>query len=222
MRRVLPLTIALFAAFVIAGCSRMEGLRLLTGETADAQTDATVESLELIMADKTGASDPALMSAADRVEQASASVDIIEIRKDVDARIFQVILVWAPPVVDLNTQEGQFAFLDNRRRALELTWQGMMTASRDSDVLNVQFLRPEVVNTLDNGRSYIATVVSLVQIDRADAVAYLTGQRSLTTFVDLIVAGSLVFLSPRETIYYEGQPNHPVFMLPTNPSTAAQ
>ncbi len=215
MRRVLPLTLALMAAFLIAGCSRMEGLRVLTGQAAgDQQADAAVQSLELVMADKTGASDPALTAAADRIEQASGTVDIIEIRKDDEARTFQVNLLWSPPNVDSNTQEGQIAIADGIRRIMELTWQGTMTASRDTDILQVRLLVPNTINTLNNGASYVGLVVATAQIDRADAAEYLAGQRSLATFYDLIVTGTLDYVSPRDVVLYEGQPNHPMFMLP--------
>lgn len=215
MRRVTMLMFALLAASLVAGCSRMEGLRVLTGQPAEGgQTDLTIEALDLVMADKSGSTDPALVAAADRIEQASGSLDIIEIRQDPAARVFQVNLLWAPPNVDPDTQEGQVAISDSLRRAMELTWQGTMNASRDTDVLQVRILVPQTISTLNSGTNYIGVVVAQAQIDRSDAAAYLAGTRSLATFFDLIVTGALDYITPRDVIIYEGQPNHPMFMLP--------
>lgn len=214
MRRVLPLILALMSAFLVAGCAQMEGLQLLTGQTDQAQAEAAVAAVELVMADKSGVSDPTLTAAAERIEQASGAVDIIEIRKDAETRQFQVNMLWSPPNVDPNSQEGQLAIADSIRRALELTWQGTMNASRDTDVLQVRLLVPDNITTLNSGTGYIGIVVAVAQIDRTDAAAYLAGQRSLATFYDLIVAGDLDYSRPREITLYEGQPNHPMYMLP--------
>lgn len=202
--------------FVLAaGCSSLPGLRVLTGE-GEPQTlaERAVEAGELVMADKTGRTDPAVIAAADRIEAASGNVDVVEIRKDEENRIFAVHMLFRPPQTDQSPQ-GQIAQLDALRRAFELTWQGTMRESVGTDILSVTLLAPQNIVTLDNGSSFIGIVVANSQIERSAAQSYLAGERSLTTFFDLIANGTLTYERPNSITLYEGTPNHPLFMLPT-------
>src|SRR6266498_1063994 len=87
-----------FAAFLViavfagAGCSVLPGLKVLSGQdTGDAAQNRLVETSELVMANKAGVTDPALNGVADRIETASGgTIDIIEIRNDLNSREFQV------------------------------------------------------------------------------------------------------------------------------------
>jgi hypothetical protein len=207
------LIIALFAVF-IAGCSSLPGLRVLTGESDEQTlTDAAVQSVDLVMADKTGRTDPSLGAAADRIEAANPFVDIIEIRNDEETNQFDVMLLFSPPQVE-NTLEGQIQIYEALRRTFELSWQGTMRESEGADLLRVTILFPFPVSTLDSGTSYVAVVFAEGEIERGAAAAYLNGERSMVTFNDLIVQGTLNYITPQEQIFYEGIPNHPMFMLP--------
>jgi hypothetical protein len=45
-------------------------------------------------------------------------------------------------------------------------------------------------------------------------VAYLAHRpNTIADFVDLIAQGRLAYVQPEQSEFYEGQPNHPVFML---------
>lgn len=214
MNRGFALQLVLLLALIISGCSSLPGLRVLTGQdTGDTVTDRTVESLDLVMADKTGSTDPALIAAADRIEAASPNVDIIEIRQDLENRVFNVNMLFVPPQVD-NSLEGQMALYDALRRSIEVTWQGTMRESEGADVLRVTMMSPQNITTLDNGASFIGIVVADAEIERGAAASYLAGERSLTTFFDMIASGTLNYENPNELILYEGLPNHPMFMLP--------
>ena len=96
--RVLALTLV-FAA----GCSVFPGLRVLTGEDVTGTNAEITQMSEIVMADKTGATDPSLMAAADRIEAASPFVDIIEIRKDEADDAFVVNMLFQQPA----DSEGQ-------------------------------------------------------------------------------------------------------------------
>ena len=214
MNRGAGFRVGILLVLLFTGCSSLPGLRVLTGEDGEASVaDRTVQSLDLVMADKTGATDPALIAAADRIEAASSNVDVIEIRQDFEHRIFNINMLFSPPQVD-NTLEGQVALYDALRRSIELTWQGTMRESEGSDVLSVTLMAPQTITTLDNGESFIGIVVANAEIERGAAVSYLAGERSLTTFIDLIAQGTLSYSNPNEMMLYEGQPNHPMFMLP--------
>jgi uncharacterized protein YcfL len=216
MHRVRFVVIALLALMAV-GCSSLPGLRVLTGQDdQQAIANRTVESLDLVMADKSGTTSPALIAAADRIEAAALnSVDIIEIRSDLDTRVMRVDMLFRPPQVDTSTVEGQAAQLESLRRAVELTWQGTMRESEGSDVLEVVILAPANVVTLDKGEGFLGAVAYDIQIERSAAASYLGGERSLNTFYDLIVQGTLSIESPQEFVLYEGEPNHPMFMLGT-------
>jgi hypothetical protein len=201
-----------------AGCSRMEGLRVLTGQdtsTSNSVSDQAVEALDLVMADKSGATDPGLMAAANRIEAADNMVDIIEMRKDTVNRSFVIHMLFNPPQFDLNTQQGQIDQLETERRTFEIIWQGMMQQSEGTDTISVRLLSPRTLTTLDHGRSVIGYVTVEGTIERAAAASYLAGTRSLSTFYDLLVNGTLQYVRPTEFSMYQGTPNHPMFMIQT-------
>lgn len=196
-----------------AGCSSLPGLRVLSGEeSADAVTGRLIEQTDLVMADKSGLTDPALMAAADRIEAASGNVDIIEIRKDLNSDSFTVYMLIRPP--DQNTTQAQQ--VNDLRRAIELTWQGTISQSLGSDMLKVIILDPGLVPTLDKGPSYVGVVALTSEIARGDAIAYLNQRpNTVNEFVDLIAEGKMTIVQPEQgqMEFYQGQPNHPVFML---------
>lgn len=208
---------SLLLLFLVAGCSSLPGLRVLTGQDSEeASANRVVETLDLVMADKTGATDSSLMATADRIEAATGTVDVIEIRPDLEADLFVVNMLYAAPQVP-QTVEGQVMALDARRRAIELTWQAVLEQSAGADSLEVNLLRPLQVNTLDTGLSYIGQVIASTSIGRDDATLYLSGPRNLDSFYGLILAGTLSYTSPESFLLYEGQPNHPLFMLGNAP-----
>lgn len=213
MRRFASIPLLVLALVMVAGCQSLPGLRVLTGE-GDPQSiaETAVQAGDLVMADKSGGSDPGLSAAADRIEAASGAVDIIEIREDFESRLFQVSMLFNPPQTDNSTQ-GQIAQLDALRRAFELTWVGTMRESSNSDTLLVTLLAPQSVTTLDNGTSFIGIVIANAQIERSAAQAYLDGERSLNTFFDMIADGTLLYESASSVQLYEGSPNHPMFMI---------
>jgi hypothetical protein len=217
MRRGFVLFLVLTALF-LAGCQSLPGLQVLLGQDPQANPDAaasqTVAALDLVMADKTGTTDPSLFSAADRIEAASGDVDIIEIRKDDENRLLNVSMLFRPPQGD-GSQQAQLAQLDSLRRAIELTWQGTMLDSEGTDLLHVRLMQPANITTLDNGQSFIGIVTADTEIERGAAAAYLAGTRSLSTFFDLIAQGTLSYEAPQQQTLYSGQPNHPLFMLTT-------
>jgi hypothetical protein len=201
-------------AALVSGCSALPGLAVLTGQepSGEAAQIQTVQALDLVMADKTGSTDPSLTAAADRIEAASSDVDVIEIRSDLEQRIFNVSMLFRPPSTD-NSMEGQIAFYDSLRRAIELTWQGTMRDSEGTDLIQVTLLVPQPITTLDNGESYVGAIVAETEIERGQAASYLAGSRSLTTFFDLIAQGTLNYVQLDSPTLYEGTPNHPMFML---------
>jgi hypothetical protein len=149
MRRAIQLVIVLALGMVVSACGSLPGLRVLTGQDSpNTQADTIVQSADFVMADKTGLTDPALLAAADRIEAASGTVDIIEIRSVPDERAFIVDMLFNPPQTDTSTQAGQVAQLDSLRRAIELTWQGTMNVSTDADLLQVTLYAPQTVQTL--------------------------------------------------------------------------
>ena len=217
MRRGTALILLTLAALVLAGCESLPGLQVLLGRDPQAAgaVNQSVAALDLVMADKTGTTDPTLFAAADRIEAASGDVDIIEIRKDDENRLFNVALLFRPPESD-GSQQGQLAQLDSLRRAIELTWQGTMLDSEGADLLRVRLMEPASITTLDNGQSFVGIVTADTEIERGAAAAYLAGTRSISTFFDLIAQGTLSYERPQQTELYTGQPNHPLFMLTTS------
>lgn len=211
MRRYRYIQTLLLAVLVTAGCSAMPGLRVLTGETSpDAVANQVVEISDLVMADKTGLTDPALVAAADRIEAAAPSVDVIEIRQDLSTDVFSVYMLFRPPSANPTTNDLQNAL----RRSVELTWQGTLTASEGSDVLFVSLLVPTEIPTLDNGPSFIGRIAMTFEIARSDALAYLNHRpNTFNDFVDLIAQGKMTMDQPQDFQIYSGTPNHPMFML---------
>ncbi len=203
--------LAALALVVAAGCSALPGLRVLTNQEA-APDSQVLQLTELIMADKSGTTDPSLLVAADRIEAASGEVDIIEIRRDTAADVFTVYLMLNP----LNPPASQEAFVNTIRRTMELTWQGMLDESQGSDVLKVVVLDLGAVPTLDKGLGFVGYVSIDAQIARSDVLTYLSQRpHTINDFVDLIAQGTLAIEQPgQESMqFYDGQPNHPVFML---------
>jgi hypothetical protein len=212
------LQVVVLSVILISGCSKLPGLRVLTGQDAQgnnvATTDQTVQVLNLVMADKTGATDPSLLAAADRIEAADKQINIIEVRKNEQTRVFSVNMLIDLSGIDTSTQDGQIQALDQIRRAFELTWQGTLQASDGTDQIAIRLLKPGQIATLDHGLSFAGIVMVEAKIDRTEATRYLSGIRNLSNFYDLIVKGTLSYLSPTQTTLYDGTPNHPMFMLP--------
>ena len=100
MRGLLTLTLVL-----VAGCSALPGLGVLTGQEDENEALRALEVVDLVMADKTGATDPSLIAAADRIEAATVGVDIIEIRKNLSEDALVVNMLFVPPD-DANTQSS--------------------------------------------------------------------------------------------------------------------
>jgi hypothetical protein len=203
-------------ALFVAGCSSLPGLRVLTGEdTQEGNANRVVEEMDLVMADKTGATDPSLIAAADRIESAAGNVDVIEIRQDLETDAFVVNMLFQPPDVP-QTLEGQIMMLDSERRAFELTWQAILPEAQGSDKIQIGLLYPQAVSTLDSGPSFVGFLMGSAEISREDAVAYLSGQRDLNSFYGLIVDGVLMYQNTDTSSLYSGHPNHPMFMLQTD------
>lgn len=214
--------IVLLGLLAASGCSALPGLRVLTGQSApEAVSAQVVDQVQLVMADKTGATDPSLTAAADRIEAANAGmVDIIQIGADTDNDVFNVVMLWTPDNLTQNSTSADF--FEALRRLSELTWQGIMQASEGSDILNINLLSPFPIDTLDNGPSFAAAVAFKLQIPRSDALAYLAHRpNSAQDFVNLIADGKMQYESPSGFELYEGQPNHPVFMLAQMQAQAA-
>jgi hypothetical protein len=205
-----PLMLAL-AALLAAGCSALPGLRVLTGQDAGdaAETGRVVELTGLVMADKSGSVDPSLVAAADRIEAAaSGAVDIIEIRQNATDDVFDIFMLYRGSGSSAQEQN------DALRRALELTWQGTMQASQGSDLVRVNMIQPSLVPTLDKGMSFAGRIAATFEISRENLIVYLAKRpTTLQSFVNLILDGTIVYAEPEQTTFYEGQPNHSVFML---------
>jgi hypothetical protein len=209
--------IAALAVVFAAGCSVFPGLRVLTGENPNGSASPQLsEMVELVMADKTGATDPSLMAAADRIEAANPLVDIIEIRKDETEDVFIVNMLFQLPA-DANgqSQAALISLYTAIQRAMELTWQGTLRESEGTGAIRVSFIVPQGIPTLDSGTSFIGFVTVNSEIDRSDAIQYLSGPRNLNNFLDLIVNGTLKYENPQGGELYMGSPNHPLFMLGT-------
>jgi hypothetical protein len=205
----------LVLALLGAGCSALPGLRVLTGQDApDAISERVVETTGLVMADKSGNTDPSILAAADRIEAAAGgNVDIIEIRQDLTNDVFNVYMLYRG--LDQNaTQQDQY---DALRRALELTWQGSLQASQGSDMIRVNLLQPNLIPTLDKGLSFVARISATIEISRENVLAYLARRpTTLQDFVNMIADGEMTFDQPQQddqSAFYSSEPNHPMFML---------
>jgi hypothetical protein len=202
------LVIALLAG---AGCSVLPGLRVIAGQdTGENAENRLVETTDLVMVNKSGTTDPALNGVADRIETASGgTLDIIEIRNDLNTREF---IVYALMLSDPNL--SQIDALNQFRRAIELTWRGIMQQSIGDKTLKVALVFPGSVQTLDKGPSFYGVIGATATINRDDALLYLKeGSPSLQNFANLITDGKLAYDQPASPELYEGTPNHPVFML---------
>jgi hypothetical protein len=221
--RKLAVLIVLVAA---TGCSALPGLQVLTGEEpAPSDIAQVVEESDLVMADKTGSTDPSLMAAANRIEAATGTVDMIEIRKDESNDAFVMNMLFSPPAdANSESQAGLVSLYTALQRALELSWQGTLAESEGVGLLHISFIAPQAVPTLTSEEaSFIGFIIFNADIERSDAIAYLSGSRTLQDFLDLIAEGTLSFGSPEQTELYAGQPNHPLFMLqPTAAETTAE
>lgn len=204
-----------FAAFLVlalvasAGCSVFPGLKVLSGQdTGENAENRLVESTDLVMANKAGTTDPVLSSAADRIELASGGIiDIVEIRDDVNTQNFQVYALLIP-------QDGltQLDELNRNRRAIELTWRGIMQQSLGAKTLQVVLLTPQRITTIDKGPGFVGFIIQSATIDRADALVYLQGTPNLENFANLILDSKLALDQPSTPELYDGTPNHPVTM----------
>ncbi|MDX2162287.1 MAG: hypothetical protein SF162_13255 [bacterium] len=212
----LLLVMLALALAVTVGCSSLPGLQVLTGEDGGTTaSDRAVQSLSLVMADKSSATDPEYIEAASRIEAANPYVDVIEVRPVVNQNnqsVFLVNMIYRAPQTD-DSPEGRAA-ADAIRRTFELAWQGTMRESAETQMLAVTLYSPAEIMTLDNGVSYVGIVSATGTIDRSIASSYLQGIRSLETFFDLIVSGEFAYSSPQDLQLYEGTPNHPLFMIP--------
>jgi hypothetical protein len=209
------LGIVILSAVLAAGCSSLPGLRVLAGQQADATiSNTTVQAVDLVMADKSGTTDAGLTAAANRIEAADSMIDIIEVRRDTDARTFTVNMLFQPPQTDTSTLDGQIAQYEALRRAFEVTWQGVMQVSEGTDTIDIHLLGAGNIATLDHGKSFVGYLVAQGTIDRSAAAAYLAGARNLNNFVDMVVKGTLSYQTTNQFVPYDGTPNHPMFMLP--------
>jgi hypothetical protein len=211
----MKLSLRIWAFIVIAlvagaGCSSLPGLQVLAGQdTQSAAEERVAELTDLVMGDKSGNTDPAMTTAADRIEAANSNiVDIIEVRKDLTADTFSVYMLLSMPQDATQTDANEIL-----RRAIELTWQGTLQQSTGADLIRVVLLNPSAIPTLDNGTSFVGLVVLDAEIAREDIVTYFANRpNTLQDFVDLIAQGKMTIDQPEQEIY-AGQPNHPVFML---------
>lgn len=121
-----------------------------------------------------------------------------------------------------NANASQVEQVNAERRAIELTWQGIMGLSEGSDLLRITVLYPAELPTIDNGLSFVGIIGADVEISRSDALAYLAARpTSVQGFLDLMVAGTLSYSQPEQMELYQGSPNHPVFMLAAIAAAAA-
>ena len=186
-------------ALMIAGCDTFPGLRALSGDNSpQAQAETAVQTFDMVMADKSGNVDESLLTAADRLEAGAGNVDVVEIREDPAHDSFNVYMI---ANIDTSSQTAQ---IESIRRTLELTWLATMRESERSGLLDVKFLAPLQVTTLDNGPSFVL-----------EAVKYLSHPHDLNAFVNLILNGQMLIDQPQAE-QYTGEPNHPIFMLPQN------
>ncbi len=212
----------MLAVLVSVGCSSLPGLRVLTGEDGqETVADRAVQSTTWVMADKTSRTDPLLIAAADRIEAANPFIDIIEIRPTLNRSnqsVFAVTLLYNPPRTDNSAQE-QVQSLENARRMFEVVWQGVMSESAGSQIIEVTTYAPSQIVTLDNGLSYAGIQLEYTSIDRSLAQSYLASPRSLDSFFNLIVGNDLTYDTPDTITLYEGDPNHPMFLIPSIQTT---
>lgn len=200
---------------LVTGCSALPGLGVLTGQdSGEGEALRALEAIDFVMADKTGATDPSLIAAADRIEAATNGVDIIEIRRSLSEDAFVVNLLFMPSSdPDMQSSAGQVDFYTSIKRAIELTWRGTVSESEGSGLLQVNLITPWNISTLDSGQGFAGVVFLQSEIERRDALSYLRGPRDLVDFFDLVAEGTLLYESPEGGLLYNGEPNHPLFLL---------
>lgn len=217
MKTRLSLYLFLIATTVfMTGCDVFPGLRVLTGEAEAASGNRAVAELDLVMADKSGSTDPSLIAIADRIEAASLYSDVIEIRENPEANSFDVSMVVR--LGQPQTQQEELEQYDELRRIQEYVWLALIPQSDDVNQIRITFLGPVPISTIDNGDSYAAQVLMRTVVERADAADYLARERNLSTFDDMIVSGRVAVILPQSVTFYDGQPNHPLMALPQSDS----
>ncbi len=206
------LALLMIAAAFSTGCSVFPGLRVLSGQdTAAVDGERTIENIQLVMADKSGNTDPAVLEVGNRIEAAyDNGIDVVEMRKDLSQDVFNVAVLIPPFAADAT----QIDVLNTLKRVVELVWQGSVRQSDGADILTIQIVQPYQFPTLDHGDSYIGAVALSAEIERTNALNYLARRpNDLQAFVDLIVDEKLVWDQPTQFEVYTGVPNHPVFMI---------
>jgi hypothetical protein len=209
--RAIVLTFAV-AVFAITGCSVFPGLRVITGQQDSIEPQQTIESIDLVMADKTGGTDPALLLVGDRIEAALRSVDVIELSEDTqgDFRVEMIV-----DFSGIQTRRDEFELY---RRASEVTWRAVLAQNINNlRAIDVTLLGAIGIDTLDNGPSFTAVRLLTLSIDRGDAANYMSlPNTSIQSFQNLIADGTLRIDQPEQSEFYSGTPNHPMFMQPVN------
>ncbi len=215
MRSIARIRLVLLSLLLVTGCSALPGLGVLTGqESGEGEALRALEVIDLVMADKSGATDPSLIAAADRIEAATVGVDIVEIRRSLSEDAFVVNLLFVPNnEPDTQSPAGQVDFYTAIQRAIELTWRGTVAESVGSGLLRVNLISPWNISTLDSGPGFAGVVFLISEIERQDALTYLEGPRDLLDFFDLIAEGTLLYENPEGGVLYNGEPNHPLFLL---------
>lgn len=206
------LVLLVLAAVFGAGCSVFPGLQVLSGQDTTAiDGERTIENIQLVMADKSGNTDPAVLEVGNRIEAAfSNGIDVVEMRKDLSQDVFNIAILIQPFASDASQTE----IVNTLKRVVELVWQGSVRQSEGADVLFVQIVQPYQLPTLDHGDSYVGGVYLTAEIERSDALNYLAQRpNDLQAFVDLIVEEKLIWDQPTQFEFYTGVPNHPVFMI---------
>ena len=77
---MVPRSVLLWAAlavFAVSGCSVFPGLRVITGQQDALEPQRTVESIDRVMAEKSGGTDPGLLLVGAPIEAALSNVDVI-------------------------------------------------------------------------------------------------------------------------------------------------
>lgn len=206
---------------LVAGCSSLPGLRVLTGQdSAEVASERVAETVNLVMADKTGDIETSVLEAADRIEAAARNVDIIEMRPSLVDDTFYVFMLLRTAGDPTSGQlQDTIDYYNSIRRGIELTWAGVVTESERFDVINIQLITPRDVVTLDNGISKFGLIWAVARIAREDMIDYLAHPHDLNTFIGLVTSGKMSFEPPPpDQQLYLGQPNHPLFMIDVNPN----
>lgn len=215
----------LLVLLLATGCSRMEGLQVLTGEDNRSAPEGSplVADLDLVMADKTGFTDQSLLLAANRIEAANAvlgepTVDVVEIRRDEVSGEFYVAMIYLiPNIPSLSALERSTLQLDDFRRAVEATWLATQAETDGLQTFRIAIVEIEQVTTFDgDGVGVLGSISANLTIRIDDAYAYLAGPRSLNNFQGMVADGTMTYdLNPGFGLPYTGSPNHPLIIDPT-------